>query len=355
MKLILSLLLLITTLTGCKQDFDITSEYKEVPVVYGLLNQQENIHYIRIQKAFLVAGNALVAAGIADSVYYPDNALTVKLIPYLNGSVNGSPITLTRVDGDALGLPKETGTFANSPNILYRFTGSLDPNKRYKLQVTNTTNNFVFETKKTSNQEGIALVKDFQILVPSKAAKLNIQNNAPAKAIWNTAENAGIYDLSVRFHYREYNQSDNSLRADTFADIFLYKSLIQDYGSGSNIQAELTADVLLKGLSNKLEARSDVYREFNNQKGMVFTFSVGGTDLAAYINSQQAQSGLTSNEALPPYSNISPIGQAVGLFSSRYVKQVDSVLLSNNGLDTLSCSTLSSALRFKNHSGLICQ
>ena len=42
--------LLITLFTGCKQDFDITADYIEVPVVYGLLNQQDDTSYIRIQK-----------------------------------------------------------------------------------------------------------------------------------------------------------------------------------------------------------------------------------------------------------------------------------------------------------------
>ena len=341
-------------ITSCKDDLDVTADYKEVPVVYGLLNPQETTHYIRIQKGFLTEGNALLASGIADSIYYPD-VLTVKLIPYYNGSQSGSPITLNRVDGDALGLPKQTGIFANTPNILYRATGNLDPNKRYKLEVTNSSNGFIFGTKKTENLEGITLVKDFGIIVPSKGAKLNIQNNSPAKAIWNTAENAGVYDLSIRFNYLEFNQADNSLRADTFVDIFLYKSYMQSYAAGQNIIAEVSADLLLNSLASKLETRNDIYREFNVNKGMVFTFSVGGTELANYIASQQAQSGLSSNEALPPYSNIIPSGQSVGILSSRYIKQVDSVLLSNNGLDSLSCNPISSGLRFKNHSGLICQ
>src|SRR4051812_26573191 len=116
--------ILLFAIAGCKQDFDITSKYKEVTVVYGLLNQRETTHYIRIQKGYLIDGNAAVAGGISDSIYYP-NILTVKLTPYFNGSVSGAAFTLTRVNGNDYGLPKETGTFASDSNILYRFTGRL--------------------------------------------------------------------------------------------------------------------------------------------------------------------------------------------------------------------------------------
>jgi hypothetical protein len=115
--------------------------------------------------------------------------------------------------------------------------------------------------------------------------------------------------------------------------------------------ADLSASTLIGFLSNNLEHSTAVYREFNVQKGIQVIVSAGGTQLANYITSQMAQGGLASNEALPLYTNIDG-GQ--GLFSSRYVKQVDSVLLSDRGLDSLACSELGRGLRFKNHSGLIC-
>src|SRR5258708_36319295 len=91
-------LFIILSLAGCKQDFDVTSSYKEVPVVYGLLNQLENTHYVRIQKGYLIKGNAYVAAGVADSIYYNDN-LVVKLTPLFNGSPSGQEITLEKING----------------------------------------------------------------------------------------------------------------------------------------------------------------------------------------------------------------------------------------------------------------
>lgn len=39
---------------SCETDFDINADWKDITVVYGALNQNDSIHYIRIQKLFLV-------------------------------------------------------------------------------------------------------------------------------------------------------------------------------------------------------------------------------------------------------------------------------------------------------------
>lgn len=351
--------LLITLFTGCKQDFDITADYKEVPVVYGLLNSQDTIHYIRIQKGYLIDGNALIAAGVSDSIYYPD-VITVKLVPFnANGSSGGAAITLTRVDGSAIGLPKDNtpGPFATTPNWLYSFnTGNipLDPNKNYKLEVTNTSNGYTFSNKKIEDKY-LTLVKEFQVNAPYKGGiKINLQSEPSAyNVVWHGAENGGVYDLVVRFYYLEFKLSDNSLYRDTFIDIPFLKSFIPPASQTSDLYTlPFTSDLVLNYLANNVKSDIEVIRQFNILKGMQFKFAAGGVELQKFMESKMAQGGLSSNEALPTYSNIDG---GVGLLSSRYFKQIDSVLLSNSALDSLACSSISRVLKFKDSNGNICQ
>lgn len=328
--------------TGCKQDFDITSEYTEIPIVYGLLNQQENTHYIRIQKGFLFEGNALTAAGVADSIYYTDSLLVqLKSLP------NGPAITLQKVDGNTLGLPKAPGLFANEPNWLYRANAALDAGKSYRLEVTNTNSG------KTIFAE-TNLVKDFTISVPFKSQKILISSTSTPKIVFYTPANAGMYDLTLRFPYKEYDALSNTLVLDSFADIKLYKSqLTANSVGGDQIVREINGTVLLSNLSQQLEKRNDRYREFNIAKGMTLFFAMGGDELARYINAQLTQAtGISSNEAVSPYTNING---GYGIFSSRYFKQVDSILLTEAALDTLACSPLATGLRFKGSTGQICE
>lgn len=342
--------LFITLFAGCKQDFDITANYKELPVVYGLLNQQDNVHYVRIQKGYLIDGNANLAAGVIDSIYYTDS-LIVKLVPYLNGSVSGTPILLHKIDGNLIGLPKDSGLFANSPNILYATDNNvhLSDTKTYKLQVIRSSDTLVITQTN--------LVKDFQVITPTKGAKLNLQNTSASPIRWYDAENGGVYDLTVRFFYTEYKLSDGTFYKNDSIDIPFLRSYVSDYVAGHRNDEEFTEDVVLKYLAAHITSDIEVTREFNVLKGMQFMFAVGGTALDSFYLSKLAQGGLASNEALPPYTNINT-GRNVagaGLFSSRYFKQVDSVLLSNNALDSLACNEFSRGLRFKNHAGVICQ
>ena len=52
----------------CSNDIDLTSEWKDIPVVYGLLSKSDTANYIRVEKAFIDnEKSALDLAQIPDS------------------------------------------------------------------------------------------------------------------------------------------------------------------------------------------------------------------------------------------------------------------------------------------------
>ena len=65
---------IISLFAACSTDFNINADWQEITVVYGLLNQKETTHYIKINKAFLGEGNALTMAQIEDSSSYFNNS-----------------------------------------------------------------------------------------------------------------------------------------------------------------------------------------------------------------------------------------------------------------------------------------
>jgi hypothetical protein len=58
-------------LSGCQKDFDIQADWKDITVVYGILDQGNRVQYIKVNKAFLGEGNNLVYASNPDSNNYP--------------------------------------------------------------------------------------------------------------------------------------------------------------------------------------------------------------------------------------------------------------------------------------------
>src|SRR5580658_5249734 len=90
-KTILALALAAVVTTSCNNNLKILAPYKDVTIVYGLMDQSDPIHYFRINKAFEGAGNAYTMATNYDSIYYPIGTIHA----YIEDS---STITNTIVD-----------------------------------------------------------------------------------------------------------------------------------------------------------------------------------------------------------------------------------------------------------------
>jgi len=72
LSIILFSIILFGGVQSCSTDVDINAPWKDITVVYGLLNQNDNIHYIKVNKAFLGDASAYEMAAISDSVNYQD-------------------------------------------------------------------------------------------------------------------------------------------------------------------------------------------------------------------------------------------------------------------------------------------
>ena len=62
---------------GCKDDISLIGDFKETAVIYGLLDQSETTHFIKINRAFIGPGNAYDIAQIPDSSYFQSVDATV--------------------------------------------------------------------------------------------------------------------------------------------------------------------------------------------------------------------------------------------------------------------------------------
>ena len=66
MKYILQILLLLSFITACETDFDVNAPYQDITIVYGILDIDDSISYVKINKAFLGEGDAIVGRFFRD-------------------------------------------------------------------------------------------------------------------------------------------------------------------------------------------------------------------------------------------------------------------------------------------------
>jgi hypothetical protein len=329
LKKILILLLLVMGLSRCSTDFSVTAEYKEFTVIWALLNHTDQVHYIRIQKAYLdESTSALLIATNPDSIYYP-NTLVAKVIE--KGTTLVFP--LEKIDGDTLNPPikKDSGTFASSPNILYRFKGQLDQFKTYRIEILNGENGH------TASAETV-LVNDFSINRPFDEQKINWVGPSNFFCFWQLAQNGKIHDLNMRIHYHTANvNSPNVTTGYKYIDWQVFKN--KDF-IGNPVKYDIPGETFYKAVQRLLDPDPEIIRYFDS---LNFTFSVGNVMLSDYVNFNQAQTSITQNQTIILFTNVE---NGVGLFASRFYKTVTGVFMNDPSIDSLACGSITGDLGF---------
>ena len=337
------ILTLLVGMTACSTDFDVTSDWKEITVVYGLLNLQDDVQYVRIQKAFLSENtSALELAQVGDSLYHNGTeALSASIEEYRRSTndtyVLSKTIPLSRVSAVDEGLVKEEGVFATEPYFLYKTGETLNGARRYRLVVNTPAGNVV--TSETP------LVKDFNISRPDNQVAASF-TGIDYSMFWAPAENAAIYDVDIYFNYTEtrnvngQNVVENKRIKWNALNGGKQENLLTS--NGGSVQVKLQSERFYSFLANNIEADTDI---IEREVGEVdFVIWAGSEDFLTFNDVALAQFGITSSQAQPTYTNIE---NGIGLFTSRYRKDVVGVTLIGSTIDQIACGEVTGHLQFK--------
>lgn len=320
LRLIFGLLGLVFLISACDNEVDLTSDFKDIPIVYGILNQQDSIHYIRIQKAFLPEDgeSALDVALNPDSLYYDNLSVSLEQVD------DGTTFTLERVDGADEGFNKGEGVFANRPNYLYKLDLSggdgLEIEKEYML-IINRGDNLPLVTASTQ------IVGEANFTTPFQVGQLNIRYRG-FDVTWRKAPAAAFYDLKMEIFYEE----EDPASPGTFREKSVIWPIRNNIVPGSSSQAvnyEFEGESFFQFLGAALDDNQGFARDFES---IDFILDSGGPDIFEYINIGQANTGITSSQVVPTYTNLS---EGFGLFSSRTRIRYEGFTLRPEALDSL--------------------
>jgi hypothetical protein len=301
-KYILLILLAMVALSACRTDFEINAAWKDMTVVYGLMNQNDSIHYIKINKAYLGEDNALTMAQDPDSCSYGNN-LEVKVEEW---DVNGSQTNLWYLDTTTI-YNKESGVFYNPKQVLYKFAGQLDTlnkDKEYRLFIKNKSNGKIISSK-------TKLVHKFSVTKPL-GTQVNLTGTSPIKVIWEPAVNGKLYQVVIRFTYRERNIITNDSIVKTLdMNLGSYTSANTD-GTGPSLETSFGGQTFYQSLHDNIAVDPNIVRVATGYP-LQFIFSVAADEFNTYMEVNQPSSSIVQEK--PEYTNIS---NGIGIFSSRY-------------------------------------
>ena len=276
-KLFATAALCISLLNSCKTDLDILAPYKSIPVIYGILNHTDPVHYIRVQKAFLGAGDAYNFSAVPDSNYFTD--ITVKLIPF---KVKDNGDTLFKIPKeiiltDTIINTKEDGEFFSPSQKLYKTSAKLDSTFSVILEVTNNESGIKYKSF-------TPLVDNVKFNTPNAniqsfvffATQLGDYNTYNTQ--WNIGNNGYYTELFLVFNYRSVYSVNGQL--DTIAKVITWKQapIIKD--QTSTVETAIPGEEFYKYLKEGKEkdealhlAKSDFIKSADNNRAHPFLWA----------------------------------------------------------------------------------
>lgn len=349
-KQIFFLLSFLILISACTTDFDVTGEWKEIAVVYGVLDKNDATHYIRVNKAFLGDENAYRMAEENDSINFSN--LTVRLFEFTE-----SGTLVDSFDLDTTSVTLQNGIFGNPGNPIQRLwktNRTLNQNYIYKLKVINN-----FSGKIVTSETPI--VKNFGITQPSASpsSKIAFVGNNDAYSQYSVkfvpAINGKMYETTVVFYYRDVNLSTLDTVAKTvrwkqgayIAD--MNENLIQINLEGENFYNYIKASVPVPPANVKRligKGDFDAEGDGNADDHIDIEINVGGTELYNYIEiNKPAASGVLLDK--PTYSNVE---NGLGVFSTRGKHSVINKGLSVKSINELKNGQYTASLVFRQES-----
>ncbi len=326
---------IILALASCETKVNINAPWKDITVVYGLLNQTDTLHYIKVNKAFLGDESVYEMAQHSDSFNYHQVQVQLKKVSLANNSVvQIFHFTDTVVD-------KQPGIFATDNNKVYYYRGKIltanESPKDYRFDLVV----YVVDRNKTVTAS-TQLLSDVNILNPPYSDYVNIDFTAPSpyKVRWKTSPGARLFQLKVRFHYYEITPNDTTEK--TIDMDFAQKTSINSTG-GQELSNGIALNGFLNFLKHHIPVDPNVTRVVKKEALDFFVYS-GSEDLYKYMQISSPSNSIVQDK--PFFTNIN---NGVGLFSARTVTARKGKKLDRRTIDEISDNAETRDLNFLNY------
>ena len=308
-RLLLGFLLGALLSSSCNDELEVNAEWKDITVVYGILDQNDSIHYLKITKAFLGPGDALSFAKIADSSNYPEK-LDVRLEGWEINSEYDSTLKQTILFDTITITNKEEGDsiFYYPDQLVYQSVGETELNSNYIYKLFIKDN----RTGKEVTAETQLVQKIGTITKPQPSpARASFIPGSRLQAEWTSAKGGKRYQLVARFFFLETKIADPSQQVLKYIDWVIFNDLkTENTDPGNRMTYSYSADIFYNVLGNKIPVDPSVSRTAYQ---MEYIFTVAADDLNTYM--EVTEPSYTIVQEKPPYTNIV---NGIGIFSSRH-------------------------------------
>lgn len=312
MQKFLYFLPLLCLFASCEVEFSPNAEWKNIPAVYCLLDQDDDTTWVRVQRCYLANGNIYDYGQIPDSVNYPQGAITVSLLAYKDGQLKDS--MLFQYAKRSI----DSGRFYHAAQPIYWFEtrNRLRDDWTYVLTVRNAADGAVLATtdpislikkdasKKLYSKPSVNIINGNDTIGGGFAFYDNTGTSSYTLYCgmkWPELENARLYQPIVRFYYSEHGTT-------RYVDLKCPEITSKQYrlqGSVYNYPRDLFLDEL------KQQLQADTARKRYIPRVDLY-LTACSEELNTYLSTVVSGSSLSQNTEV--FNNIKG---GVGLFAAR--------------------------------------
>jgi hypothetical protein len=340
-RILLFFAVIATLCWSCKAKLDVNAEWKDITVVYGLLDQTDSIHYIKITKAFLGEGDAMAFAKISDSSNYPDK-MEVTISEYFVNASKDSVLnkvfpcdTMTIHDKQ-----KGDSIFYYPDQLMYYFTGNIEHAKDsgffYKLNIR------IKSTNKQVRSQSVLVDDKFSITKPPSNIpnfKVNFLPGVKTQLQWTSAKNGRRYQAVLRMLYLETSKADPTKQDSTWISWVLFTNKqTDDVKGGKTMEEYFLNDGFYSMMHAQIPVNPSVTRAVRK---IEYIFTVGSDDLNTYMEVTEPSTSIVQER--PTFSNID---NGIGLFASRTNRTVGPFRLGQETVTQIQTNPLTKDLGF---------
>ncbi|HPB57987.1 MAG TPA: hypothetical protein PLH70_06420 [Bacteroidales bacterium] len=325
---------------SCEQDFSLNAPYRDVTFVYGVLDSQDSVHYLKIYKGVQTEGNPTQVVQDWTKLYYFDT-ISVTLTEFKEGQSTGRVITLDTTTS----VPRLEGAFGYPTQLLYYTTERLDPTAVYHLKIVH-------------RETGRIVEAETPILQPIVLNAPNIPENAglnlvgrKGNIIFTHVPNAKAYEIFQYFHYFEVSKAtgvvvrEGYVKRDITNGVFLTESNV----SYNQISREYNPSTLYDQIATQLKPDPTVVRYIRKNEPVVFEVWGASQSLYNYLLVNKPTSSIVQDRM--EYTNLvapadSNYATAWGVFASR-ARTARGYRINNPSEDSLVKGSKTSHLGFR--------
>lgn len=278
-------------LASCENQVDIQSQpYVEQPIIYCLINPDDSIHTIRIERMFSGIQPPAVTSGIADSIFFEELKVTVALTGN-NGEI--SLLEATRVEI----TDQESGYFGYQKHYVYQFHQVMKVDGQNKF--TRIGVNVEIPGRPAASAE-CGMIRVPKIWAPKYTQQfIYLVRDRPFLIQWS---GGSWNEVDIRFEIKE-------MYADSIATKFVQFQKINDVRiNGQYYEVRIPYELVVQGIERNFTYRKDIIRRYFGPVWL--TIHTGTEDYANYIRYLGGINDFNEN----PYSNIK---NGLGLLTSR--------------------------------------